>query len=624
MFWDKREDKIGACLYGLDTLPAKGCPVILVEGESDAQTLWHHGFDAVGCPGAGSYAPVRDDNELDGLDIIAFIEPDQGGKTLVKQLSKSRHASRIKLATLDGFKDVSEVHLSAPERFDDIIKAAIASAKLLTRREIKIAAGEQARIVDEAIEVIQKDGSLFERGGMLVRLLDDCIVDADEHWLFDYFARHISFFRMKERDGEFVRVEADAPAWLGKRLNAKKGERGLPELHGIITAPTLRPDGSLLDKPGFDAATGLVLQPGTWPKAPDAPSQAEIKAAWETLWLPYSEFPYVSDDDRAVAVAAILTAIVRRTLPLAPAFSFDAPTPSSGKTLLATCIAELCGGEPALVSEAEEEEIRKRLLSVLIDGAPSLLLDNVKGSFKSSALEAFLTARRYSDRVLGASRMAKLPTNILMVISGNNFLPAGDLWRRIMTCRIDPRTEEAHRRTFKRDAPKHVRAHRHELVVAGLTLLRGFIDAGSPRATPDRLGSYEAFDDLVRQCVIWLGKEGIAPVTDPALSIAKTRALEPELQKLTAFLTSAHAVMGVQKWRVAELIARTNNAPITDDDAQALREALVQIAGDNNNRINVRILGSWITKQADRRCEGLRVERAGILKGNNRWHIASD
>jgi hypothetical protein len=252
------------------------------------------------------------------------------------------------------------------------------------------------------------------------------------------------------------------------------------------------------------------------------------------------------------------------------------------------------------------------------------LLDNVKGSFKSSALEAFLTARRYSDRVLGASRMAKLPTNILMVISGNNFLPAGDLWRRIMTCRIDPRTEEAHRRTFKRDAPKHVRAHRHELVVAGLTLLRGFIDAGSPRATPDRLGSYEAFDDLVRQCVIWLGKEGIAPVTDPALSIAKTRALEPELQKLTAFLTSAHAVMGVQKWRVAELIARTNNAPLTDDDAQALREALVQIAGDNNNRINVRILGSWITKQADRRCEGLRVERAGILKGNNRWHIASD
>jgi hypothetical protein len=43
----------------------------------------------------------------------------------------------------------------------------------------------------------------------------------------------------------------------------------------------------------------------------------------------------VSDDDRAVAVAAILTALVRRTLPLAPAFSFDAPAASSGKTLLA-------------------------------------------------------------------------------------------------------------------------------------------------------------------------------------------------------------------------------------------------------------------------------------------------
>jgi hypothetical protein len=429
---------------------------------------------------------------------------------------------------------------------------------------------------------------------------------------------------MKERDGELKRVKVAPPAWLGKRLSAKRGERGLPELRGIVTAPTLRRDGSLLDKPGFDGATGLLLKPGTWPQVPEHPTCDDTKAAWEALWLPYAEFPYVSNDDRAVAVAAILTAIVRRTLPLAPAFSFDAPTPSSGKTLLATCICELCGGEPAVLGEADEEEIRKALTAVLIDGAPAVLFDNVVGAFRSSTMQAFLTSERFAARVLGVSKLAKMPTNVFVAISGNNFLPVGDLWRRIMTCRIDPRTETAHLRTFKLDALQYVRTHRQEMVAAGLTLLRAFIAAGNPRSTKDKLGSYEVFDDLVRQCVIWLGKEGVAPVTDPALSIAKTRALEPELQRLTAFLTAVHAVMGDRKWRVAELIAKANNASLTDDDGQALHEALILLAGDSANRINVRILGSWITKQTDRRCNGLRVERAGVRDGNNRWRIATD
>jgi hypothetical protein len=628
MFWDKRSDKIGAVLYGLDQLPARDCPVILVEGESDAPTLWHHGFDAVAVPGSGNYAPGRDDAELDSFDIIAFVEPDQGGDTIVKQLAKSRHKDRIKLAKLDGFKDVSEVHIRAPERFEDIIKATIAAATSLDkpakRREIKLDDDEQARVTDEAIEVIKADGTLYERGGVLVRLSGETIVDADAEWLTDHFTRRASFYRMKERDGELKRVNVAPPVWLGKRLAAKRGERGLVELRGIITAPTLRRDGSLLDKPGFDDATGLLLKPGAWPKVTEQPTRADVEAAWKTLWLPYAEFPYVSNDDRAVAMAAILTAIVRRTLPLAPAFSFDAPTPSSGKTLLASCVCELCGGEHAILGEADEEEIRKALTAVLLDGAPAMLFDNVVGAFKSSTMQAFLTSERFAARVLGASKLAKMPSNVFMAISGNNFLPVGDLWRRILTCRIDPRTEAAHLRTFKLDALQHVRTHRQEMIAAGLTLLRAFIAAGSPRSTKDKLGSYEVFDDLERQCVIWLGNTGVAPVTDPAISIAKTRALEPELQRLTAFLAAVHLVMGDRKWRVAELIAKANTASLTDENGQALHETLVLIAGDNANRINVRILGAWITKQADRRCSGFRVERAGVLDGNNRWRIATD
>lgn len=71
-------------------------------------------------------------------------------------------------------------------------------------------------------------------------------------------------------------------------------------------------------------------------------------------------------------------------------------------------------------------------------GQPLILLDNIKGQFASSALETFLTGDHHSDRVLGVSQMVRLPTNVLVLISGNNFVPRGYLWRRIATTRIAP------------------------------------------------------------------------------------------------------------------------------------------------------------------------------------------
>jgi hypothetical protein len=347
--------------------------------------------------------------------------------------------------------------------------------------------------------------------------------------------------------------------------------------------------------------------------------------AWNTLWRPFAEFPYASLGDRGSALAAILTAIVRRSLPRAPAFSFDAPSAGSGKTLLATCIAELAGGAVAVIPECrEEEELRKRLLSSLRAGQPSILLDNVKGQFASSALEAFLTDDHYSDRVLGVSQMLRLPTNVLVLISGNNFVPRGDLWRRIVTARIDPRAEHAERRSFALDARAHCRENRQALIAAALTLLRGFIEAGQPRATPDRLASFELWDDLVRQCVLWLAQENIAALGDPAASIAGAKEREPERQKLAGFLETTAAVMGVapegKPWRTGDLIQKAINAPAYDEQAVALHDVLLEIAGERHS-INPRILGRWIERHTDDRCNGLHITRAGERCRAVLWQI---
>lgn len=311
---------------------------------------------------------------------------------------------------------------------------------------------------------------------------------------------------------------------------------------------------------GYDAATGLLLRGGKWPHIPDNPSPDELRAA-AAVWKPFEEFPFVDDVARGVMLAAILTAVVRQTLPLAPGFSFDAPAAGSGKTLLAQCLLVLCGATAAAVIPEcqDDEENRKRLLAALREGRQGILFDNIRGQYGSSAIEALLTTSVYEDRVLGASQMLALPTTSLILFSGNNLRLRGDLYRRILTSRIDAKTDAPERRTFALNPLVYCQNHRQELVAAALTLLRGFVTVVSPRATPDKMGSFEAWDDRVRQAVLWIGQQGIMPegasVDDPLKAMEAAKADEPERQKLGALLSAVHAAFGNEKWRSADLIS---------------------------------------------------------------------
>ena len=390
--------------------------------------------------------------------------------------------------------------------------------------DIKLKKGQRPRVLDSALSVIRGRGDLYERGGEMVRLAGDTVQPLSDPWLSDYLGRHIRFTEEKFQKGTWIELPADPPPWLCQQLNAKSGERGLRELNGIITAPTLRLDGSLLSTPGYDAATGLLLKGSGWPKIPEAPKPEMLPRAFEVVWRPFSKFPFVTKEDRGVMVACILTAVIRRILPRAPAFSFDAPAAGTGKTLLGQCMLRLCGSPPDMVPECrDEEELRKRLLSTLRQGRPGILLDNIRGQFGSAALEGFLTTEIYTDRVLQVSQMLSLPTNVLFMISGNNFHPKGDLYRRILTARIDAKTDAPERRTFKIDPLEYCHEHRQRLVAAALILLRGFVAAGQPRTTSDRLASFERWDDLIRQAVLWIAAQGIADLGDPTACIERAK-----------------------------------------------------------------------------------------------------
>lgn len=118
------------CLYGLWRLQEARSAgyVVLVEGESDAQTLWFHGVPALGLPGAANWqegwAPA-----FDGLPtIFVVIEPDRGGEAVCAWLERSRIRDRVRLITLDGVKDPSELHVTAPGDFKGNWAAALGKA----------------------------------------------------------------------------------------------------------------------------------------------------------------------------------------------------------------------------------------------------------------------------------------------------------------------------------------------------------------------------------------------------------------------------------------------------------------------------------------------------------------
>jgi hypothetical protein len=492
------------------------------------------------------------------------------------------------------------------------------------RPEIQLVAGEQPRVTDEVFKVIKKEGSLYKRGGMLVCLDDARTVEASEEFLADYLGRRIDFFKMKPVvSGGFERVEVDPPSWLCKRIGKLPGKRGVPELVDIITAPILRPDGSVLNAPGYDDETKLLLLPGKYPSIQDHPSYADIREAWNALWLPFSKFPYVSDDDRAVAAAAILTAMIRRVLPLAPGFNFDAPVPSSGKTLLGKCIQELVGWHGNATPYTDDKEARKTLTAFSLDGKPSILFDNVKGTVRSPSLEAYLTTGRWSDRVLCTSKSVDVPTNILILFSGNNFQPGGDLWRRVLTCRVDPRVEDAHRRKFDMDPQAYCRENRQRLVAAALTFLRGFVSFGKPQIDKEPLGTFEAWDSIVRQCVLWLGQKKIAPVTDPIASMGKARANDPDRQRLSVFLQVVYKATEGKPFRVAELVEKANSA---FKEYDALRNVVLEVGTAGSSQfINNRVLGKWIAKREDTRCNGRWIERGKFdSDGNQLWVVKEE
>lgn len=359
-----------------------------------------------------------------------------------------------------------------------------------------------------AIRRINDPPVIFQRAGHLIRVRRDTHTGASAIQLLGVdevvglLTRSADFVRINNQGGAVATRPPEAVA----RDILSMPSWDLPTLAGIAESPRVRPDGSLLVRPGYDPATHLVLaEYAGWRDmaVPEAPTPDDLAAALITIGELICNFPFVGRADRANALGYFLTPILRPAISGAiPLAAFDALSKQgTGKTLLMRLGSIVATGRdvPLTAVPNDEAEWRKSLTALLLEGRDVVLFDNAAKTMIESATWAnVLTAPEYDDRVLGASKRVRLPVRCTWGISGNAMVFGGDMVRRTYRIMLDAGVERPEDRTgFRHELPSWAFEHRGELLRACLVLCRYWWSNECPRSPVPIWGSYEEWTKTV-------------------------------------------------------------------------------------------------------------------------------
>ena len=495
-----------------------------------------------------------------------------------------------------------------------------------TRPVIKVVAGQIREAVDAAEAALIARRGLYQRSNLIVFLGEAPVITADkrevgaqrifergEHALAEDLAETACFMRYDARAEDFLVI--NPPSFVVKTLQQRTGRLRFPVLTGIINAPTLRHDGTLISAAGYDRETGLFFDPrGTvFPSIPSRPTRANADKALGLLEELIAEFPFVSAADRSVALSAILTACVRQSLRTAPMHAFTAPVAGSGKSKLVDIASVISTGrEAGVIAQGKtEEEMEKRLGSLFRAGDQMISIDNCEAPLGGEFLCQVLTQTAVRVRILGLSEAPEFSTRTFITATGNGLTIVGDMTRRALLSQLDPRMERPELRTFDFEPVAKAKADRGRYVAAALTILLAYRGAGSP-AQANPLGSFEEWSRLVRDALIWLGR------ADPVETMERARASDPRLEELSSVLTQWRKVIGTDRISTSRLVERATKKAEAYSGSEFvhpdLRDALLAVAGQGG-AINTRRLGRWLTSHSKRIVNGCHIEQEGLVDG---------
>jgi hypothetical protein len=415
------------------------------------------------------------------------------------------------------------------------------------RTRIVLSSTEFHENVQRAEAALAKHPRIYQRAGRVVQPVRDAktgqkklkrepgsitLQELSSPTIRERLSESARFYKrtLDDKSGKFVEKRAPSPKELADAI-AQRREHAARPLVGITEVPILRPNGSVLDRPGYDGETGYIYEASVLvPPGPGHPTRGDALAALELLADVFCDFPFKTPAHRSAALALVLTLVGRPAFEHdAPFFGVEAPAMGSGKGLSVDVASLIAFGRTAskMPMPAREEESQKTILATLRAADPFVVFDNVT-RLRSEALDSVLTARgTVSGRLLGVSEKITIAARTVWAYTGNNVQIGGDLPRRILPVRIVA-PEDAYTRTdFKHpNLLRYVEENRGQLVRACLTVLSAYCRAGRPSQSLKAFGSFEPWSDLVRSALVWLALPDPCGSREEVEQVDETREIE--------------------------------------------------------------------------------------------------
>lgn len=214
------------------------------------------------------------------------------------------------------------------------------------------------------------------------------------------------------------------------------------------------------------------------------------------------DFPFADEASKQNFFGLMLTPLVRPFIDgNVPLHLVMASLARTGKSKLAEIVlgGTLLGEEtPAMQMSGTEEEIDKRIISMLVSGTSIMHMDNLKEFLDSASICSLLTARTYTGRVLGHSRMIHAPNNLTLVGSGNNVRATNEIVERTVPIVLQPKTDSPSQRTefAHPDLKRFVADNRRRVIATLIDMVLRWVAIGRPAAAKP-MGGFESWASVV-------------------------------------------------------------------------------------------------------------------------------
>ena len=527
-------------------------PLLITEGEKKAAKADQDGFACIGLAGVEAWSRKRpkestgkkhgkreliadfDAIDLKEREVYIVFDSDLADKLTVQlaewNLSQAieERGAIVKVVRLPngppdtdgkptkvGLDDFLVAH--SPDDLRELLKTALSPQDPAERngRRMVMVTTDEAVVNEEAIRALSRDKSLYQRAGKLVHVIQDAnnggaprITVVAAATLRERLTMFVEFVKASS-DGEFKPL--NPPKWCYEAIAARGEWPCIRVLEGVVTAPVLRPDGSILSTPGYDSQTGLLYVPQgvSFPIVEHPAREDAIRAAFSLQEL-VKDFPFSKPEHSATWLAFLLTCVARFAfIGPAPLFLIDANIRGSGKSLVADVVALIVTGRDMsrMSNPRDDEEARKRITALAVGGDTLCLIDNIIGGLGCASLDAALTGTVWKDRILGRTEIVEFPLLVTWSATGNNVVLHADTSRRVAHIRLDSNEENPEQRDgFQHpNLREYVRKNRPKLLSDALTILAAFCQAGRPMRKLPNWGSFEGWSDLIRQAIVWIG-----------------------------------------------------------------------------------------------------------------------